>query len=583
MSLGSQNSLISTDNILPSIRGTRKSSDSRHSWDTSRKSPLAQTSSRASPTRQLRQISANSSLQTTSLSGNINRHSRNRTGLGDDPTSKSDIKRQMNVAGTPAESTDNSAPIMAGATASSSKDMKDTLEDFMRSMAISQAKVEANIDEIKNGQHEAKADNVKFTEGISKSLATIHSRLDSIEVISHIVPINQRKIEVLEKKMGDVELLSKRLFDCEAELKANREARKKAEEEQHRLIKSINDREKNDYKERMMRSNEEKELREREFRKLNLIIQNVPYGKDDESINDVMASLLKSIGIDIDSTYGANRLGRREKANKGAKEYLAPVRLRCFSVRQKIGIKEKCKNEREGGNPAFTNLRVMDDRTNQESCDFKEVKLIHDFIQETQPGATVKMQQGKLMINKVIYNPRDWSKLPFGIEPHACATRITPDGGMAFGSHLAKLSNLYPCSIIDDEGLTHKSAEHMLCYTKAKLCKDSSAMDKTQKETDPYRIKTIMKRIKGPSNWEEMVRDELKKIVTLKMIQHGDIRDLLSSNASGRFYEATRDPKWGIGLTLQQAKQMTVKELASNEDKGQNWFGMILGDIFAAL
>lgn len=113
------------------------------------------------------------------------------------------------------------------------------------------------------------------------------------------------------------------------------------------------------------------------------------------------------------------------------------------------------------------------------------------------------------------------------------------------------LSNWSNHSFKDHDGNHFATAEHYLMFEKAKLMKDSQAMQKVLLAKSPEEAKKLGRSVK---NWDESAwvnnREKIMlRGLELKLAAHPELQQLLSSTAGKVIAEASPyDVIWGIGL-----------------------------------
>ena len=142
--------------------------------------------------------------------------------------------------------------------------------------------------------------------------------------------------------------------------------------------------------------------------------------------------------------------------------------------------------------------------------------------------------------------------------------------GVAFQSHYAFLSSMFPCEI-RDQGIIFKSAEHFYSVELAKFHNRQDLVEDIINAQDGYAAKRIVRNIKISDEWHEAKIGIMRKIITKKFDQNDNLRDRLL-NTKGHLYEATKaDLDFACGYTLSQAKEIRKDNL-----KGKNMLGVIL-------
>ena len=218
-------------------------------------------------------------------------------------------------------------------------------------------------------------------------------------------------------------------------------------------------------------------------------------------------------------------------------------------------------------NDAWKGVRLSDAISPQEQSQQRDLRCI--FAAAKAQGINVKLRGSSIIIDDIKYSYKDINSLPYGL----CMENVKivkVSDGLAFQSHHAFMSNMFPCEIIHN-GIKYKSAEH---YYSAELARYHSRNDLVQpiiEAQDGYAAKRVVRNIKLSDEWQEEKVKTMKKIIEMKFDQNDSLRDRLLGT-KGMLYEATKsDLDFACGYTLSQTKDIKRDSL-----KGKNLLGVIL-------
>lgn len=149
-------------------------------------------------------------------------------------------------------------------------------------------------------------------------------------------------------------------------------------------------------------------------------------------------------------------------------------------------------------------------------------------------------------------------------------------GHTALDSKIGKecLSQWYPCSFKDEEGVLYCSAEQYMMAEKARLFEDHDALKLILETEDPKIAKMTGRKVKG---FHPLVWDRYKKIIVirgneLKFSQNKTLKNFLLNTGDKKLVEASPyDKVWGIGM---RANDPDV--LNEGKWKGENLLGKCL-------
>ena len=151
-------------------------------------------------------------------------------------------------------------------------------------------------------------------------------------------------------------------------------------------------------------------------------------------------------------------------------------------------------------------------------------------------GMDIKLKGLSIIINGVKFYHKDIHNLPKDLS--ICQIKIiaTKDG-VAFQSHHAYLSNMYPCKIMYD-GVEYKSGEHLYHCEMAKHHNPIDLVHKIIKAKDGYATKRMAREIDVAEDWEVVKLKVMYKIIHLTFAKNDGLKDKLLDTI-GFLYEAT--------------------------------------------
>ena len=170
---------------------------------------------------------------------------------------------------------------------------------------------------------------------------------------------------------------------------------------------------------------------------------------------------------------------------------------------------------------------------------------------------------------KIMFYP---SIINFNLPKNLCIDQVkivaTKDG-IAFQSHHAFLSNMYPCKI-SYEGIDYKSSEHLYFSEMARHHSRLDLLKDIINAKDGYAAKRAAKKIEISDDWETVKVKIMKKITHLKYDQNDNLRDKLLAT-KGNLYEATKGDSFSCSMSLVEAKN-----IAQDTIPKANQLGIIL-------
>lgn len=164
-----------------------------------------------------------------------------------------------------------------------------------------------------------------------------------------------------------------------------------------------------------------------------------------------------------------------------------------------------------------------------------------------------------LVLHGKRYTAANLELLPPPIRPSSLAVRES-DEALVFFSRACFLSNHFP-SRFTVNGITFNHMEQFLAFKKAELSKQEDVIQRSLLASDPAEAKSILNLLHKDCahEWEE-VRHEVVIIgLRAKFGQNKHLADLLRDTRQLTLGEASKDPSWGIGFTLEDHEVLNVQ------------------------
>lgn len=212
----------------------------------------------------------------------------------------------------------------------------------------------------------------------------------------------------------------------------------------------------------------------------------------------------------------------------------------------------------------------------------EERRALLPILKAAKNSTTVKtatLTYNKLHIDGKNYDVNCLNKLPEFLRPENIATK-RGNGVTLFASKHAYLSNFYTSEPIKIDMETFCSTEQYYQAKKSLFFNDDITAAKIMSENDPYKIHFLGKYIRNcdESKWQPEACKVLLKANRAKYEQIHIAREALLSTGTDEIGEATRDPVFGIGLTINDPAAFDRSKWT-----GKNLFGNVLKQIRAEL
>lgn len=159
----------------------------------------------------------------------------------------------------------------------------------------------------------------------------------------------------------------------------------------------------------------------------------------------------------------------------------------------------------------------------------------------------------KIRLNGRDYDPTQLELLPKAIRPSTLATRSSETALVFFTRHAA-FSNHHP-SPFTLKGTSYANMEHYLAHRRALLSEDQDMIQRALAASDPLEAKSVLNALKHDhvEQWEDRVENTLIAGLRQKFKQNDNLLKYLKNTQGLELGEASKDPKWGIGMSLDDA------------------------------
>lgn len=149
------------------------------------------------------------------------------------------------------------------------------------------------------------------------------------------------------------------------------------------------------------------------------------------------------------------------------------------------------------------------------------------------------------------YSPRELELLPAPIRPSALSTPRS-ETAVVFFSKYSKLSNHFLSDFVIRKKKYH-SVEHYLAFRRAKLSGKTSMIQQASRCKSPVEAKVVLNLLKNDheEDWNRDAEKYALEALRAKFTQNSSLREYLCNTQQLRIGEASKNPRWGIGMTLQ--------------------------------
>ena len=318
------------------------------------------------------------------------------------------------------------------------------------------------------------------------------------------------------------------------------------------------------------------EFLERERRRNILIIEGVTE-KEGEAVREIVNKAFTDLQLNFDAGACATMFrrgrapsGEKEKVNKG---WPRPIVVIFHRQQDKGEVFRNLKNLK--GNEDWEKIFFNDDLTETQAGEQRDLRALAAYARDLGHVSIVKA--GLLYLDTRRYRYDEIHKLPEGINLlNAKTIHILEDKAVVFQSPHSPLSNMYPCNLVY-RGERFLSAEGAWQFTRATVCGHKREAQLIKLERKPFKVKKIAESIRNTPEWEDQCEEVMLEILYEKFKQDKFCRETLLKTGERKLFEGTGDKRWGCGIPISKAKNITFK------NPGRNLLGLQLekvrGDI----
>ena len=322
---------------------------------------------------------------------------------------------------------------------------------------------------------------------------------------------------------------------------------------------------------------------ERERRRNILVIDGLEE-KEGERAEDVMSRILGDLKVDytVNIYTAIFRRGKAPSNNKTGgtaavnnnRQGAGQLRPRPLVVvfpsgHEKSAIFRNLRNLQ--GKDEWNRVYFNDDLTETQANEQRDLRALAAYAKSK--GYNARVKAGNLLLDSRSFRHQDIVKLPHDISLAKAKTLyILDDKAVVFQSQHSPLSNLYPCNIIY-RGEVFLSTEAAFQFTRAKTCGYEREAQLMKTERRAFKVKLIARDIKSTREWEEMSEQVMREILLEKFKRNKLCAQALLATGERVLLEGTGDRKWGCGIPISKADQITFK------NPGRNLLGHLLEEI----
>lgn len=165
-----------------------------------------------------------------------------------------------------------------------------------------------------------------------------------------------------------------------------------------------------------------------------------------------------------------------------------------------------------------------------------------------------------LVLNGKEYTAKQLETLPHPLRPSSLAIKKT-DTALVFFSKFSELSNHFP-SVFIYQDKTFYNMEHYLAYKRAELSHQQYYIKKALALRDPVEAKSILNALRkdNQEEWQAKRREIALQGIRAKFTQNESLSLYLRQTDGLQLGEASKNPCWGIGMTLEDKHATNIQK-----------------------
>lgn len=253
----------------------------------------------------------------------------------------------------------------------------------------------------------------------------------------------------------------------------------------------------------------------------------------------------KTLGAGDIAVTNTRRLGTQPQEDSS---YIRPLMVKFSSLEERNKVwKKRMDITSEDGTHK---IRVQADLPKTLREGLQVMQRVVKAAAKIPEYASTKINNYQLEVNDKTYQVSDLESLPKPIRPSTISAPRS-DTAMVFFTRHAYMSNHHLSDFKIDNEVYH-SIEQYLAVNRATLAKKTALIDKARKAQDPVLAKHVLNALKNDhkTEWDGQVENVLLRGLRAKFTQNQSIRDKLLSTGNLQLGEASKNPRWGIGMDL---------------------------------
>lgn len=375
----------------------------------------------------------------------------------------------------------------------------------------------------------------------NKKLEVMNERIESQreQVVSFQSTVNQFKdgiSEELEEKLGAKADLLKENLAGVIDTKLEEKLEVKLEEKLEVRFKQI------------AQASHFQSLREQAFdNRLNLVVSGLAEDEQKSTADLVLHFFESTLNIKKVEFASAFRMGPLTNDHQS---YSRPILVRFRNNYHRNKVWRKRKRKASSGEGDDQKIRISADLPRELKEGVQMLYRVANAASKFEQFQSAKVFNYQLELGGRVYLPSQLEELPVEIRPSTLASPRS-ENTLAFFTKSSILSNHFP-SEFTVEGERFYTMEQYLAVKRASFSNNPELIRKAKNARDPRQAKYVLNALKEVHHdkWYEGVEEVLLQGLRAKFTQNLPLKAFLIDTNQLLLGEASRDPRWGIGMSL---------------------------------
>lgn len=288
----------------------------------------------------------------------------------------------------------------------------------------------------------------------------------------------------------------------------------------------------------------------------NLVVVGLPEIPDKDTptvVSEFFSNTLKVNNIQIGSAY---RMG--SESADSSDPYTRPILVHFPILPQRNRVWRK--RSSIPGQENVQKVRIHADLPKELRDGVQALYMVAKAASSSDKYQTARVRNYTLELDDQVFLPSELEMLPRDIRPSSLAAPRS-NSALAFFSKHAIFSNHHPSFFRIGEQPFY-SMEQFLALRRAQLSGKPSFITKASEATDPVQAKYVLSALRqdNTQQWDDQLESTVLEGLEAKFRQNPQMKDYLCSTGDLSLGEASTNPRWGVGMSLDDKDILDVSK-----------------------